>query len=244
MIEGLVVALVAFALGGILKGAIGAGTPVVVIPLMSIYFDVPYAVAVFALPALLSNIWQGWQFRHALLDRGFVIRLALGAAAGALFGTILLASLPSQFLSLTVGVLALLYLGFRLAKPDWQLDSALARRVVLPVGMVAGILQGAAGISAPVSMTFLHALRLTRPQFIATISVLFSAMALTQLPTLGTLGVLDGERLLVSLLACLPLFLGMPVGAWLVRHVPAHVFDRMIMALLFVISIGLILESL
>lgn len=244
MIEGLVVAMIAFALGGILKGAIGAGTPVIVIPLMSIYFDVPYAVSVFVLPALLSNLWQGWQYRSALLDRGFVIRLALGAATGALVGSILLASLPSDILSIAVGVLALCYIAFRLAKPDWQLDHGVARRIVLPVGVAAGILQGAAGISAPVSMTFLHALKLTRPQFIATISILFSAMAAIQLPTLSSLGVLDGERFLISMLACVPLFLGMPVGAWLVRHIRPQVFDRLIMLLLFVIAVRLIAGSL
>lgn len=244
MIEGLIVAMIAFALGGILKGAIGAGTPVVVIPLMSIYFGVPYAVAVFVLPALLSNLWQAWQFRGALMDRAFVLRLALGAGVGALIGSVALAALPSAFLSVTVGVLALVYLGFRLAKPDWQLDRAVADRVVLPVGVAAGVLQGAAGISAPVSLTFLHALQLGRSQFIATISVLFSSMALVQLPALGSLGVLDLERFLVSVLACLPLFLGMPVGAWLVRKVRPQVFDRLIMALLFVIAIGLIAEAL
>jgi uncharacterized protein len=169
MIEGLLVAMIAFALGGILKGAIGAGTPVVVIPLMSIYFDVPFAVSVFAFPALASNIWQDWQFRDALLDPGFAIQLALGAAAGALIGTFLLASLPSDTLSIVVGVLAQLYVVFRLAKPDWRLDYEVARRIVVPAGVLSGLLQGAAGISAPVSMTFLHALHMTRSQFIATI---------------------------------------------------------------------------
>lgn len=244
MTEGLIVAMVAFALGGILKGAIGAGTPVVTIPLMSIYFGVPYAVSVFVIPALLSNIWQGWQFRAALMDRAFVIRLAGAAGVGALIGSVLLAALPSDVLSITVGLLALAYIAFRLAKPDWQLDHAVAARVVLPVGVAAGILQGAAGISAPVSLTFLHALRPTRPQFIATISVLFSAMALVQLPTLVSLGLLNLDRVLVSLVACVPLFLGMPVGAWLVRHVRPQVFDRLIMVLLFVIAVGLIAESL
>lgn len=244
MIEGLVVAMIAYALGGILKGAIGAGTPVVVIPLMSIYFDVPFAVSVFVLPALASNVWQGWTYRAALMDRGFVLRLALGAGTGALFGSILLASLPSEMLSLAVGILALCYIGFRLLRPDWLLRREIADRVVLPVGVLAGILQGAAGISAPVSMTFLHALRLPRPQFIATISVLFSAMAIVQMPTLIGLGVLDGPRLMISLLACLPLFLAMPVGAWLIRHVRPEIFDRLIMLLLFVIALGLIAEAL
>ncbi|TRW99394.1 sulfite exporter TauE/SafE family protein [Paracoccus sp. M683] len=244
MVESLVVAMIAFALGGVLKGAIGAGTPVVVIPLLSIYFGVPYAVSVFVLPALLSNIWQVWQYRAALPERGFLIQLAVGAGIGALIGSVLLANLPSDILSITVGLLALVYIGFRLAKPDWGLDFAVARRIVLPVGVLAGILQGSAGISAPVSMTFLHALRLERRQFIAIISVLFSAMAIVQLPTLFSLGVLDGQRFLISIAACVPLFLGMPVGGWLVRYVPPQLFDRLIMVLLFVIAAGLIYKAL
>ncbi|MFV0383352.1 sulfite exporter TauE/SafE family protein [Paracoccus sp. (in: a-proteobacteria)] len=243
MIEALIVAALSFAAGGILKGAIGAGTPVVVIPLMSIYFNVPYAVAVFALPALLSNAWQGWQFRHALLERGFVLRLALGASLGALIGTLLLASLPTDILSLAVGLLALCYIGFRLFKPEWKLDFRLAKRIVLPAGFLSGILQGAAGISAPVSMTFMHALGLTRPQFIATISVLFSSMSIVQLPSLAVLGVLDGQRFLISVLACIPLFIGMPVGAWMVRHIRPQVFDRLIMLMLFAIAARLILKA-
>lgn len=210
---------------------------------MSIYFDVPYAVSVFVLPGLLSNLWQGWQYRAWLPDRPFVLQLALGAAIGALIGSILLASLPSDVLSIAVGLLSLFYIGFRFARPDWRLDAGIARRVALPVGIAAGTLQGAAGISAPVSLTFLHALHLGRAQFIATISVLFAAMALVQLPALGSLGVLDRQRFLISVMACLPLFLGMPVGAWLVRHIRPELFDRMIMALLFVIAISLIGRS-
>lgn len=240
MIEALLVAMAAFALGGILKGAIGAGTPVVVIPLMSIYFNVPYAVAVFALPALVSNLLQFWQFRESLQDRNFILMLGAGAAIGALIGTFLLAALPSEFLELVVGFLALIYVVFRLSKPDWQLDYGLARRIVLPVAGIAGVMQGAAGISAPVSITFLHALKLGRPQFIATISVLFSSMALVQLPTLAAIGLLTVDRFLISVVACVPLLLGMPIGAWIVRRVPAEVFDRLIMALLLIIAVRLI----
>lgn len=243
MTEALLVAMAAFALGGILKGAIGAGTPVVVIPLMSIYFDVPYAVAVFALPALLSNIWQGWQSRAGLRDPGFVIRLGLGAAIGAGIGTLLLAALPSDLLALIVGLLALSYVAFRMFKPGWQLDYGLARRIVLPVATLAGVLQGSAGISAPVSITFLHALKMSREQFIATISVLFTSMAVVQLPALVAVGLLDGQKFLISIFACIPLFIGMPIGAWIVRRVRADVFDKLIMLLLLIIAVRLIWDA-
>ncbi|TKW65590.1 MAG: sulfite exporter TauE/SafE family protein [Paracoccus denitrificans] len=243
MIEAALVAMLAFLMGGILKGAIGAGTPVVVIPIMSIYFDVPYAVAVFALPALASNIWQGWQYRHNLADKGFVLRLAGGAAIGAFLGTLLLAALPSEFLSITVALLALFYVAFRLMKPDWSLNYGVARAIAAPAGFTAGILQGAAGISAPVSVTYLHALHLPRERFIPTISAMFSAMSIVQLPALAGVGLMSWNTLLLSAFACIPLFAGMPIGAALVRRLGAKAFDRMIMVLLLVIAVMLIAES-
>lgn len=244
MIEAILVGMIAFLMGGILKGAIGAGTPVVVIPILSIYFDVPYAVAVFALPALASNVWQGWRFRHNLSDKGFVLRLAGGAAIGAFVGTLLLAALPSKFLSITVALLALFYVGFRLMKPDWTLNYGIARAIAAPAGFTAGILQGAAGISAPVSVTYLHAIHLPRERFIPTISAMFAAMSVVQLPALAGVGLMTWQTLMISVLACIPLFVGMPIGAALVRRVGAKAFDRLIMALLVVIAVMLIWESL
>ncbi|MFD1796617.1 sulfite exporter TauE/SafE family protein [Paracoccus aurantiacus] len=244
MITIFLVAMLAFLLGGILKGAIGAGTPVVVIPILSIYYDVPYAVAVFAVPALASNIWQGWSYRHNLRDRGFVWRLVIAAAIGALIGTLLLAALPSKWLSIIVALLALFYVAFRLMKPDWQLNYGVARVLAAPAGFLGGVLQGAAGISAPVSLTYLHAIHLPRDRFIPTISSMFAAMSIVQLPSLVAVGIMTWQIFLVSIFACIPLFVGMPIGAAMVRRVGAKAFDRMIMALLVVIAGMLLLESL
>jgi len=243
MTEAILVAMLAFLLGGVLKGAIGAGTPVVVIPIMSIYVDVPFAVAVFALPALVSNIWQGWRYRHHIRDRGFVWRLVLAAGIGALLGTLVLAALPAQWLSIAVALLALFYVGFRMMKPDWALNYGIARSLAVPAGLLAGILQGAAGISAPVSVTYLHAIQLPRERFIPTISAMFGAMALVQLPALIGVGIMSWQILGISLLACVPLFLGMPIGAALVRRLGATAFDRAIMVLLLVIAVMLIAEA-
>ena len=243
MTEAILVAMLAFLLGGVLKGAIGAGTPVIVIPIMSIYFDVPFAVAVFALPALVSNLWLGWSYRHNLSDRGFLLRLVVAAGIGALLGTLLLAALPSRWLSIVVALLSLFYVGFRMAKPDWSLNYGIARSLAAPAGFLAGILQGAAGISAPISVTYLHAIHLPRERFIPTISAMFATMALVQLPSLFGVGLMSWQILWISLLACVPLFLGMPIGAALVRRVGAKAFDRAIMVLLLVIAVMLLVET-
>lgn len=239
---GLWMTLLAFLAGGILKGAIGAGTPVLAIPVMALYHDVPYAVAVFALPGLLSNASQVWKYRTDILPARFSLRLVAGSMGGVVVGSVMLATLPEDWLVGAVVTMTLAYVGFRLARPDWALPMETAQRIVLPVAGVSGILQGAAGISAPVSVTFLNALRLSRPSFIGTISVFFIGMAIAQLPTLAGLGILTWDRLLISVLACVPLFLGMPLGNRLGQAFGQKTFDRIIMALLVVIALRLLAE--
>lgn len=236
---GLIAALCAFAFGGVLKGAIGAGTPIIVIPIMSLFYGVPFAVAVFVVTAVLANIWQIWVYRAELLPAAFIVRLTISAGVGAAVGSFMLASLPSDFLMTCVAILALAYVVFRLARPEWKLAYDAAVRLALPVGFVSGVLQGAAGISASVSVTFINALGLERRAFIATISAFFLAMSLVQLPLLVGLGVLDMERFLIGLVACIPMFGAMPVGVWLARFIPRIVFDRVVLGLLIVISVRL-----
>jgi len=50
--------LIAFALGGILKGATGAGAPIVTIPVIAAFYDVRVAVIIMVIPNLLTNIGQ------------------------------------------------------------------------------------------------------------------------------------------------------------------------------------------
>lgn len=243
MEEGLVLAMIAFALGGILKGAIGAGTPVVAVPIMSLYYGVPFAVSVFALPAVLSNLWQAVQFREHLMPWRFVGPLVAAAALGTVGGAALLVSLPGEFLMGVVALATLVYVLFRAARPNWVLDQGLARRIAVPTGFVAGVLQGAAGISAPASLTFLNAMRLPREVFIATISMFFLSMAVVQFASVWGFGLLTPQRFGISVIACLPLFGAMPVGGWIARFLSREAFDKIVMGLLILLALRLLWKA-
>lgn len=235
--------LIAFALGGILKGATGAGAPVIAVPLMTIFFGAPFAVAVFSIPNLVTNIWQGWVYRDHVVKGPLMLRFAVAGALGAGIGSFMLAWLPTEALTLTVALSVLAYVGFRAARPGWTLALPRAERLAAPLGLLGGILQGAAGLSAPVSLSFLNAIRLERGQFIVTISVFFFGMALVQIPLLTGLGILTPERFLLSCLALIPLMAAMPLGAWLARRISASAFDRVILALLVLLSLRLIWQA-
>ena len=110
----------------------------------------------------------------------------------------------------------------------------------MPMGFLAGFLQGAFGISAPATLTFLNAIKFERTEFIITVSVFFMTMSLTQLPTLLYLGLVQEEHLFLGLLAMIPLLGFMPVGAFVLRHATPDLFDKVIMIILVGVAIRLL----
>lgn len=238
------VILAALFLGGLLKGAAGAGAPVVAVPVMAAFFDVRLAVIIMVAPNLVTNLLQLRLYRHHHLAGGFALRLAGSGAAGAAIGSVILAKLPVAALTLVLAGVIILYVAVRLALPSLRLSLATANRVVLPLGLAAGILQGVGGISAPISLSLLNAMRLERAVFIATISGFFAAMSVAQMPVLFAYGLMTPALLALGAPALAALFAGMPVGAWLARYMSAQAFDRVVMGLLCVLAARLILDAL
>jgi uncharacterized membrane protein YfcA len=227
-------------LGGVLKGATGAGAPVLAVPALALLFDVRFAVVVMVLPNLFSNLFQAWKYRRDLPERRFVLRFTGWGSLGAAVGTWLLLNLPLTLLPALVALAVMGYVVLRLTRPDWTLPFAHGLRLSPIAGFAAGVLQGAAGLSAPISITFLSAMRLARPVFIATISVLFTAFTLVQLPALWFSGAMSPRELAYSLVALAPLAAGMPVGAAVARRLRPEIFDRAILVLLTLIAVRLV----
>ena len=118
-IQNIIIIATAFAFGGILKGATGAGAPLLAVPTLAIIYDVPFAVAMIVLPNIVPNIWQTWQYRRSLLPRKFVFSFAFGGALGAGLGTIGLSVLDKSLLSTGLGIFIIIYVLFRVTNPSW-----------------------------------------------------------------------------------------------------------------------------
>lgn len=236
---------ISLALGGILKGATGAGAPLIAVPVIAMLHPegVPFAVAIFAFPALLSSGWQAWAYRRELLPGPVPWILAGTSVVGVFLGSWLLSWLDPQLLSMLVALGVLTYVGLRLARFALSLGPGMALRLAAPTGLFAGILQGTSGISAPVTLTYLNALRLTRPAFVATVAFFFSAQSVLQVPALVLVGIMTWERFWISIAAFGVLAAFMPVGAWLGRRWSPQLFDRVILAMLGLLGIKLLLDA-
>ena len=88
-----IIIVFSFVLAGILKGATGAGAPIITIPVISAFYDVRLAVVLMVVPNFLSNIQQLYHFRKSILPFFYTSSFALGGGGGAFLGTIFLANL-------------------------------------------------------------------------------------------------------------------------------------------------------
>jgi len=220
----------------------GAGAPIIAVPVIALQYDVPLAVATFIVPNLVSNFWQAWSYRKERLPNAFTLQMAIAGALGAGFGTLMLAGFSATTLKVIIAISVFGYIAFRFVKPDWTLTYSRSLQIVSPISVIAGMLQGAVGVSAPVSITFLNSMRLERAQFISTISVFFLAMVFVQIPMLVYYGFLTVDRFWLSCIALLPLLAFMPVGMFLAKKLSRNLFDTIILALLAILAFRLLLE--
>lgn len=237
---GLLAVFSALFLGGILKGATGAGLPVVAIPVISAVYDVRIAVAVMVMPNLVTNLWQVWKHRGDQLAGGFGWIFAGWGALGAAAGTVLLVWLPVAVMQMAMVAIILGFIALRMVRADVVLGAARARRLVGPVGFAGGILQGATGISSPVSVTFLNAMRLPRLAFIHTISCFFAVMCAGQAAVQIRYGLLTPHLALLGLTALIPMALALPLGNRIGQRISARTFDRVMVGFLALLSLRLI----
>lgn len=233
----------ALAAGAVVKGATGMGLPLVALPVLTTFFGLQHAVGLMCIPLIFTNAWQVWRFRAAARDdrMAFLPLFLVGGAIGIALGTWALTSLPERALVLTLGVILLIYVGLKLAAPRFVVGPALARRVGPLFGMGGGVLQGATGISAPIGVTFIHAMAMERDAHVFAVSAMFLLYASVQLPSLALAGVMRGQWLLEGLLALVPILLFMPLGQAIAGKLSRQAFDRMILIFLGLVGLKMVL---
>lgn len=239
----LVVIVAAIAIGAFVKGATGGGLPQIAIPVMAVFLGVEHAVVVMAIPGVVANGLLVWSHRgEASATRHLPAMIGAGVV-GAVVGTMLLKSLDGRVLS---GVLALVVLGYivlAVARPGFTLPEPVTRVGSGPVGLVAGGLQGATGISGPLLTTWLHGFGLPPRAYVLALSSLFFVFSTVQAVTLLGVGLYTPSRLLESLLALVPILLALPLGVRAARTLSPQTFQRVILVLLAISVVSLLRDT-
>ncbi|MFQ5937440.1 MAG: sulfite exporter TauE/SafE family protein, partial [Acidiferrobacterales bacterium] len=125
-------------------------------------------------------------------------------------------------------------------RPDFRVQAEMERWLGPVVGLASGILGGVSTIHGPPLVMFLTALRLPKDEFVGTIAGLYLCGVIPLVFALGAYGVMGGPELLWSILATVPLMLGVPIGQVLRRRFNQELFRKGLLTTLVVTGLSLI----
>ena len=239
----LIVVGVASAVAMLAKSATGLGYPLVAIPMVAAVAGVETAVVVVTLPAALANLLVGWRTRRSRSETRDVFVLSATSALGAVAGTFVLVSAPERPLLIVLATAVLLFVIRSLWFGDIAVPPVVGRRASPAVGVAAGMMQGAVGVSGPIIGSWLYAYRLPREAYVFSLSVLFLITGAAQIITLGSIDAYTSDRLVAAAVGFGPVLAVLPVGEYLRARLSGSQFDRAVLGLLAASGVTLVVRA-
>ncbi len=228
-----------FALGGIVKGTLGVGLPLVVVPLLALLVPATQAIVLVMASVLASNLRQafdGGVSAEGLKRFAPLIVCLLLATLATVPMTLALpeAALRRLLAGIVLLAVLLMALPLQLAVPPRH-----ERWWSAGVGLLSGVMGGMSSLTGPVIITYLMSLGLAREVFIGTISVIYLAGALPLYGSMAARGRVSWADAGLSLLSLLPMFGGMAVGKRLRGRLDEKSFRRLLLGFLVAVSMAL-----
>ncbi len=204
-------AMFAIGIGALAKGITGVGLPILAVPVLASFTSVEEAVVLMVLPSIAANGWlvvthKKWAVLRE--HRGFL----LFGLAGGLLGTWLLSILDDHWLKLILAIWLGVYLLQYFSKQSYDRYFSGRGGLGSLLGVTAGTIQGASGISAPIVAPYFHANGLVRETYAFATASTFLLFSFAQIAAMSRLELLTTERLMIGLIAVVPTLLFTHLG--------------------------------
>ena len=234
---GWVVLLAGALLGSLVGGVAGFGTGIIMLPLVAWVLGLRAAVPVLTVTMAIGNLSRIWWSRGEV-DRGVVVRFALGAVPATALGTVLYVGTPADWLGRFVGVFLIASVPLRriLAMDVFRMRL----RYFPALGAVVGLISGLMVTTGPLNTPFFLAYGLRRGAYIGTEAVCAMVMHLSRGAALARYALLTWETFAIGALLGATMF----DGSWFGRRLLDRMSDRVFMAIIEALLVALGLHSL
>ena len=192
----LMVAIAAVLVGGFLRGFVGFGAALVIVPVLSLAYSplvaIP-ALTVIGIPTLVQLLPDA--VRHS--ERQIVVPMSAAILLSAPLGTWVLVSVAPALMKIVISGLVIGLVGM-LAR-GWRVEGSVSRATLIMAGVAGGLVQGAAGIGGPPVV----AVALSRPgsptEQRGNVLALMTAISLASLVPLSIFGLFTSEAVVIGL---------------------------------------------
>jgi uncharacterized membrane protein YfcA len=236
----LVLIAATFLLAGTVKGVVGLGMPTISVALLTATMGLTNGLALMVIPTCVTNIWQAAYSpslraalrRHWLFLSMAVVMVVPGAAT--------LTLVDVELLSAVLGVVLIIYSIASLARFRLRITPAHETWAGAASGAATGVITGMTGSSIVPGVFFLQSLGLPRAELVPIMGMLFGACAIMLAISLGGIGIVTPETLVVSTAAIFPALIGMDIGQRLSKRLSEAVFRRVLYIALLLLGCEII----
>jgi len=232
---------------GLSKAGFGGGLGMLTTPLCVLAFGAGGRDPTFAIGTLLPLLCAGDAFSlyhyWGRWDRQNLKYLIPGVVVGVIFGVRLVGRFSPRELNLAIGILAVLFVAFQLAKEKvFRAEGAFAPNhlIGIPCGVGAGVTSTFAHGAGPVVSVFLIPQRLPKEIYVGTTVLVFTWINWIKMPFFVGQGIIHRETLLTGLYYFPLIPIGVWLGVWLNRRVSERLFLRLVYAFTFLTGLQLI----
>lgn len=237
-------ALLTFFFAAFLKGMTGLGFATLCLGLLTSFLDIRLAIPLVFLPSLTSNLLvmkEAGRFRESL-QRFWP--LYLSSVPGLLLGMWLLGWGSISLVKAILGLVLICYGLWGLCVGITILSPRSGQRLMLPVGMLSGFVNGATGSQILPILPYLMSLQLNKNLFVQTLNSSFTFSTIIMIAGLGKIGLLTAPVLLLSALGIIPVAIGIRLGNRVREKISEILYRRLVLILLVLLGCNLALRSL
>ncbi len=230
----------AYFISAFLKGISGLGFSTICLGLLAMFLEPKLAIPLVFLPSLSSNLIVMLEVGHFFesLKRFWV--LILSALPGLVIGILFLNNSGSDGPRLILGIIMLIYSLWAFRIEVMHLSERLEKVLLVPVGVISGMVNGITGSQIMPIMPFLLSLKMDRNVLVQTMNCAFSFNTLVMITGFSTIGLFTLPVMSLSIAGILPVALGVYLGGRIRRRASEALFRRMVLGLLMLMGTILI----
>ena len=238
----ILIIILAVLAGGLIKGTLGFGMPMVALPIIAFTIPATTAMILLCAPIFLTNFLQ-IKFREGISSYRFLpmfLFLVIGLIIGARLILEINLNTITQIIALSIIFAALVNcFGFKIT----NINDTHEKIITSIIGFGSGILGGLSTFYGPPMLAYIVAVDLPKEKFVRTVSTMYFIGSFPLYGSLIYYGFASKEDLLFSIFLIVPAFLGQQIGTRIRDKINQKQFRTSILITLIILGISLFLKT-
>ena len=237
-----VIIILAVLAGGLIKGTLGFGMPMVALPIIAFIVPATTAMILLCAPIFLTNFLQ-IKFKQGVSSYRFLpmfVSLVIGLIVGARLILEINLNTITQIIAVSIIFAALINcFGFKIQNPNKNREKI----ITSIIGFGSGILGGLSTFYGPPMLAYLVASDLPKEKFVRTVSTMYFIGSFPLYGSLIYYGFATKEDIIMSIFLILPAFISQQIGTRIRDKINQKQFRICILATLIILGISLFIKT-